>query len=564
MTCRRRPSPTARMKGGHRPGRFGGMWPAGGGLALLAGAIASVLAVALCSGTAGARTAAASTASAPRVPCASLTTTVRLANTKVDSATEVPASATMPGYCDVQLTVNNPPSSDQVNIGVFLPDIWNGRFEGIGGGGYTGGNPSSPDATALQQGYATAGTDTGHAGSGGTGAFALNPDGTLNIQLIDDFSYLGIHEMTVTAKAVTNDYYGQRPAYSYWNGCSTGGRQGYMEAQRYPTDYSGIYAGSPAINWAQFMVAQMWGEMQMNLAHDFIPQCKFMAAQQAAVTQCDGLDGVQDGIISDWADCHFDARTLTGTATQCGTITVTDANVINKILQGPRFPNGTFMWYGLVPGTDYGGLNGTVTATDGTTQPAPFLTSLNHFVYWLAQNPSFNWQTMTYPRFVRFYDQSWGEFDHAIGTNNPDLAAFRNAGGKLLSWVGSSDQLIYPQGAVGYYQTAIDHTGGLTRTQQFYRFFIAPGVAHCGGGAGAAPTDPFGALVNWVEHGAAPTRLAGANASSGLTRPVCLYPDVATYKGSGSIDNAANFGCAPAHIPQMPSANQPLRLGGVK
>jgi hypothetical protein len=171
---------------------------------------------------------------------------------------------------------------------------------------------------------------------------------------------------------------------------------------------------------------------------------------------------------------------------------------------------------------------------------------------------------MTYSQFMQFYTQSWGEFNYAIGTNNPNLTAFRNAGGKLLSWVGSSDQLIYPQGVIGYYQTVIDHVGDLADTQQFYRFFIAPGVAHCGGGSGAAPTDPFGALVNWVEHGVAPTQLAGANLSRGLTRPVCLYPDVATYTGSGSIDSAANFSCAPADIPQMPSADQPLPQGGVR
>ncbi|MBO0807256.1 MAG: tannase/feruloyl esterase family alpha/beta hydrolase [Actinobacteria bacterium] len=506
-------------------------------------------------------------AQAPAEPCATLTSTVKLPDTTVDSATEVPATATVPGYCDVQLTVNNPPSSDQVHVGVFLPDNWNGRFEGIGGGGFVGGNPGSPDTTALQQGYATAGTDTGHPGSGGNGAFALNPDGTLNIQLIDDFSYLGIHEMTVTAKSVIGDYYGQRPVYSYWNGCSTGGRQGYMEAQRYPTDYNGIYAGSPAINWAQFMVAQMWGETQMNLAGDFIPQCKFAAAQQAAVTQCDGLDGVQDGIISDWADCHFDARTLVGTATPCGTITRTDANVINKILAGPRYPDGKFIWYGEMPGTNFGGLNGTTTAADGTTAPAPFVVSLNHFVYWLAQNPDFNWETMTYPQFVQFYNQSWNEFNYVIGTNNPDLTAFKKAGGKLLSWVGSNDQLIYPQGVIGYYQTVIDHMGGLGRTQSFYRFFIAPGAQHCGPGAGPAPTDPFDAMVNWVEHGVAPTSLAGATVTSGgttITRPVCLYPKVAAYTGSGSVDDAANFACQTSHIPQLPSANQPLKQGGVK
>ncbi len=503
-----------------------------------------------------------SAASGPAVSCDSLMS-LKLANTTVNSATEVPSSATLPGYCGVELTVNNPPSSDQVRVGVFLPDNWNGRFEGIGGGGFVGGNPDSPTPAALQQGYATAGTDTGHAGSGGNGAFALNSDGTLNWQLIDDFSYLGIHEMTATAKAVIGAYYGQGPRYSYWNGCSTGGRQGYMEAQRYPTDYNGILAGSPAINWAQFMVAQMWGELQMNLNHDFIPQCKFAAAQQAAVTQCDGLDGLNDGIISDWADCHFDARSLVGTVTPCGTITATDAMIINKILEGPRFPNGRFMWYGLVPGTAFGGLNDTVTAPDGTTTPAPFLISLNHFVYWLAQDPNFNWETMTYLQFVRFFEQSYAEFNGVIGTNNPDLRRFRDAGGKLLSWVGTSDPLIYPQGVIGYYQSVLDTMRGLRKTEEFYRLFIAPGVGHCGGGTGASPTDPFDALVNWVEHGQAPQQLSGALTDSTgnvvLTRPVCSYGKVATYAGQGSTNEAANFVCARTHIPRLPSAEPPFR-----
>jgi hypothetical protein len=534
---------------------------------VLAATIATAWAAALCAGPAGASTATPSSTQAPVVPCASLATTVNLPNTVVDSATEVAATATAPGYCDVQLTKNNPPATDQVNIGVFLPDSWNGRFEGIGGGGYVTGSPGSPSISALQAGYATGATDGGHPGSGGNGAFALNPDGTLNQQLIDDFSYLGIHEMTTTAKAVIDDYYRQHPVYSYWNGCSTGGRQGYMEAQRYPTDYNGVYAGSPAINWAQFMVAQMWGEMQMNLAHDFIPQCKFAAAQAAAVAQCDGLDGVTDGIISDWPDCHFDARTLIGTVTPCGTITATDANVINTIMEGPRYPNGKFMWYGEMPGTNFGGLNGTTTAADGTTSPSPFVISLNHFVYWLAQDPNFNWENMTYSQFVQFYDQSWKEFNYVIGTNNPNLNAFRKAGGKLVSWVGTTDPLIYPQGVMGYYQTVIDHMGGLANTQSFYRFFIAPGAGHCGPGAGPAPSDPFDAMVNWAEHGVAPTSLAGSTRNSSgqtITRPVCLYPDVATYTGSGDVNDGSNWVCTPTHIPQMPSANQALRQGGLR
>jgi feruloyl esterase len=152
-----------------------------------------------------------------------------------------------------------------------------------------------------------------------------------------------------------------------------------------------------------------------------------------------------------------------------------------------------------------------------------------------------------------------------IGTNNPNLNAFRKAGGKLLSWVGTTDQLIYPQGVMGYYQTVVNQQG-LANTQQFYRFFIAPGAQHCGPGAGPAPTDPFDAMVNWVEQGVAPTSLAGSTVNSSgttITRPVCLYPDVATYTGNGDVNDGANWACKPGNIPQMPSANQALKQGGL-
>ncbi|TMC01156.1 MAG: tannase/feruloyl esterase family alpha/beta hydrolase [Chloroflexi bacterium] len=255
--------------------------------------------------------------------CQSLSA-LQLPNTVVNSATAVAATSTVPAYCAVQLTVNNPPSDDAVRVGVFMPtSSWNGRFEGVGGGGYSTGSPTvacSPfqQPCPLQQGYASAATDGGHTVF--DGSFALNPDGTLNWQLIDDFSFLGIHEMTMTAKSVIGAFYGTGARFSYFNGCSTGGRQGLMEAQRYPTDYNGIASGAPAINWTKFIPAELWGELQMNLAHDFIPQCKLAAAGAAAIAACDGLDGVSDGIISDWQDCHFDARTLVGTATPCGTV----------------------------------------------------------------------------------------------------------------------------------------------------------------------------------------------------------------------------------------------------
>jgi hypothetical protein len=516
-------------------------------LCVAACAASALVGLAAASGVGAATTGPAATNGGQPRSCASLTS-LRLPNTAVKSATSVAPTSTTPGYCAVQATVNNPPSSDQVRVGVFLPDNWNGRFQGVGGGGFVGGNPDAPNLAALQAGYATAGTDTGHAGSGGNGAFALNADGTLNRQLINDFSYLGIHEMTVTAKAVIAAYYDRRPAYSYFNGCSTGGRQGYMEAQRYPNDYDGIAAGAPAINWDRFMVAQMWGELQMRLANDFVPQCKFETANQAAVAACDGLDGVNDEIIGAWQRCRFDARSLVGTVTPCGTITATDADIINKIWQGPRDPRGRFLWFGLLPGASFSGLNNTVT-NGGTTTPAPFLISLNHFIYWLTRDPSFDWTTMSYAQYVDFFRQSVDEFNAVIGTSNPDLSRYRAAGGKIVGWVGTYDQLIYPQGSIDYYQRVIAEQRGLERTKSFFRFFIAPGVAHCGGGAGAAPADPLGALVDWVENGRAPRSLPGVRRDDSgnvvMTRPVCHFGENAVYKGHGDPNDAKSFTCKP-------------------
>jgi hypothetical protein len=267
------------------------------------------------------------------------------------------------------------------------------------------------------------------------------------------------------------------------------------------------------------------------------------------VAACDARDGVTDGVIGDWQHCSFDARGLIGTVTPCGTITGTDADLINKIWAGPRDPRGRFLWFGLLPGADFSVLDNTLTSA-GITTPAPFVISLNHFVYWLAQDPSFDWTTMTYNQYLQFFQQSVDEFNDVIGTSNPDLAPFRAAGGKIVGWVGTYDQFIYPQGSIDYYQRVASQMGGLERTRQFFRFFIAPGVGHCGfGGAGAAPTDPFGALVDWVEHHHAPQDLLGQRTDpSGnvvMTRPVCLYGENAVYKGHGDTNDARNFVCKP-------------------
>jgi feruloyl esterase len=233
-----------------------------------------------------------------------------LANTTIDSAlpdTPAPGGA---GVCRVTATVTHPPAGDKVKVWVALPvDTWNGRFQGMGGGGMSGGSENSVRAPAAA-GYVAGATDTGH--EGGSGSFALGPDNRHNWMLIRDNAYLGIHDMTVTAKALAEAFYGKTPKYSYWNGCSTGGRQGLSEAQRYPADYDGILAGAPAINFPKLHVAQLWGPMLMQAAGHAVPMCRLNAAVEAAVKACDANDGVTDGVIADPTRCAFDPGALVG------------------------------------------------------------------------------------------------------------------------------------------------------------------------------------------------------------------------------------------------------------
>jgi hypothetical protein len=484
---------------------------------------------------------AAATASGEPVRSCESLTSVRLAHTTVVSAVPTAATASVPAHCAVHLVVTNPPAGDQIRVGVWLPTHnWNGRFQGVGGGGFSGGSPTTVPVSALTAGYAAAATDAGHTGFGG--GFALNPDGTLNWQLIADFGYLGIHEMTVAAKALVRSFYG-RSFFSYFNGCSTGGRQGLMEAQRYPSDYDGIAAGAPAVNWTRFHPAQFWGQLRMRLAGNVVAPCKLAAATQGATAACDARDGVTDGMVGDWRECRFDARTLSGTETACGIITATDADLINAMWQGPRGVDGEFLWYGLERDAPLVALNN---SSGGTGMP--FFVALDWFRYWLLQDPAWDWQTMTDESYLLLFQQSVLQYQAVIATDDPDLSGFRDAGGKVVFWHGTADPLIFFRGSVDYYHRLEDAMGGARATQSFARFFVAPGVGHCGGGQGAAPVDVLDAVVRWVERGKAPDHLAGQRSDAAgtvlLTRPVCRYPLVARYRGHGDITDARNFTCA--------------------
>ena len=471
--------------------------------------------------------------------CESLAS-VALPDTTIESAA---IDAANPNLCRVVATTTHPPAGDKVRIWLAIPTAnWNGRFLGTGGGGFSGGSATGVNQPASQ-GFAAGATDTGH--EGGSAAFALDAAGKLNWQAIRDFAHVGIHEMTVTGKALTQALYGVAPARAYFNGCSTGGRQGLMEAQRYPQDYDGIAAAAPAINWSNLMMQSFWGSMLMNAASHPIASCKLNAATTAAVAACDAIDGVKDGVIEDPRRCTYDPKALVGTISDCGEFTQADADIIRKLWEGPRRPDGGPLWYGPERGADLYPLAG----SRGTPlAPQPFAFAVDWLRYYLTQNPQFDWTTVTPQGYYRLWDQSAEQYGLVIGTDNPDLTTFRDRGGKTIIWHGLADQLITPEGTIDYYARVQQRMGGAEKTSEFARLFLAPGVGHCAGGAGPQPTGVLDALLAWVEDGKAPETLPAVKrdqaGATTRTRPLCQYPLVAKYKGAGSTDDAANFVCS--------------------
>ena len=443
----------------------------------------------------------------------------------------------LPAFCRVGLTVK-----PAINVQVWLPtDTYNGRFQAVGGGGYAGIISYPAMATALRAGYATASTDTGHVGTPLDGSFALAAPGQLNWQLIEDFASRSLFQMTEKAQTLVEEFYGDPAEYSYWNGCSTGGRQGLMLAQRLPDAYDGILAAAPAINWDRFVTAELWPQVvaQQELGGPLAP-CKLDVATHAAVAACDPLDGVVDGVLEDPRQCDFDATTLIGQETECGPFTEADARVVNATWEGARATDGSRLWYGLMPGAPLDALAG----------PEPFPISENYHRFWIEQDPGWDWRTLDYAGFEENLRTSQKLFNDVIGTDDHDLSWFRDAGGKLLVWHGWNDQLIFPEGTIDYYERVLEVNGGLDEVLSFTRLFMAPGVEHCSGGVGPNQFDMFDWLVAWVERGGAPERitasLVGQDGQTVRTRPLCLYPAVAVYDGEGNPDDAASFGCEPA------------------
>ncbi|MBI5719732.1 MAG: tannase/feruloyl esterase family alpha/beta hydrolase [Burkholderiales bacterium] len=463
-------------------------------------------------------------------------------------ATIVPAAGANVAHCQVDVLVGASPEQN-INVRVGLPlnsldggsggvqGAWNGRTQGVGGGGCAGNlNVAAP----VNAGYVGSGNDTGHAG--GNCEPGVNNDGTYNLLFINDFIRNGIKAQVLLSKALAGKYYAMAPAYNYWNGCSTGGRQGYLLAQELGRELDGILANAPAIYWTRFQTAQMWGQIAMkDLAGGPIPAAKLAQTTASAVAACDAADGVTDGVIDEPRACTFSAK-----ANVCGApgapaancLTGAEAEAIDKIWDGPRNPQGKRVWFGLDRGTNLSGLNGASPFFLGVTQ-----------LHWNTHNPAFDWTTVTLNAYADVAQQGSRNIADVTDTFG-DLDEFRAAGGKLLTFVGTNDQLIMPQGVLHYYRQMAQRYGGrhdddFSGVQKFYRLFRAPGVAHCAGGAGPQPQNLFNTLVDWVEKKVPPQTIAAQATAGGVTRtrPLCPYPQTAIYKGSGSTDDAANFFC---------------------
>lgn len=450
----------------------------------------------------------------------------------------------LPDFCRVTGTV-----FPTTNFEVWLPlaSAWNGKFAASGSGsmgGYVNYSqlPQVQNGMAfnLRKGYATAATDQGHVT--GTTAWLLDPG-----RLVD-WGFRANHEVAVRAKTLIGAFYGAAPKYSYFEGCSGGGQQAMMQAQRYPGDYDGIVAGAPAHDWSALMVSELWnGQATLNAAETKISPSKLPAINNAVLAVCDRDDGVADGLVSNPPACKFDPQVLLcGGAESDSCLTQPQVDALKKIYAGPRNPRtGELIYPPLSKG---GELNWGPQV--GASIPAG--STVTWFRWGIFENADWDWKVFD-------YDTDWektrAKLSYINDANDPDLRPFRDRGAKLIMWHGWGDWLIAAEGSVKYYEQLVDvveQASGSSRddafqnTQEFARLFMIPGVGHCSGGPGTDTFDPLAALERWVENGEAPERLIASKVTSGSvtkTRPLCPYPQVAVYKGIGSVNNAASFSC---------------------
>jgi tannase/feruloyl esterase len=437
----------------------------------------------------------------------------------------------LPPFCRVAATLK-PTSDSDIKIEVWLPASgWNGKLQAVGNGAFSGALNYSALMTAVTRGYAASSTDTGH--TGGSARFALGQP-----QKVIDFGWRAGHEMTIAAKKIVAAWYGDGPTYAYWNGCSAGGRQAMQEAQRFPDDFDGIIAGAPALDWTS-RAAQAVRLAQRLEKHD---AARLLAndrerLHRAVLDACDASDGVTDGLLENPRRCTFDPESLRCKGSDDSSC-LTDMQAETARLMYSPMTNATTRR--SITGVERGSERGW---TDLGWTASARATGLDHFRFVVFQDPQWNIAQFAGDRDVaRAEDADAG----TINALDPNLKPFVERGGKLIQYHGWSDPQISPGNSTQYYSRVLDALGGRTYVHSNYRLFMVPGMAHCGGGEGPNTFDMVAALEQWVERGRAPDQIIAAHSINGVvdrTRPLCPYPEVAVYRGSGSINEASNFVC---------------------
>ena len=473
--------------------------------------------------------------------CEGLKQSLRLPNTTVTSAQPTaggqftpPGARTalrdLPAFCRVALTIK-PSADSDIKSEVWLPMTgWNGKFLQVGNGAWGGSIQYGALADGLRRGYAAASTDTGHTGT--DASFAVG-----HPEKLIDFGYRAVHETAVQGKATVRSLYGSAPRFSYFNGCSGGGRQSFMEAQRFPEDFDAIIAGAPGYNRTDGAF-QSLGAMQAThqTPRSFIPASKYPLIHQAAINACDGNDGLKDGLITDPRSCRFDPAVLAckGGTDAADCLTAEQVVAAKRIYAPVINPaSGEEVFPGLEPGSElhWGAIAG--------EQPHAMYNDLLRFI--VHQDPKWDYRSLDLAKDLERARKADGG---VLAATSTDLSAFVKRGGKLLIYHGWEDQNISPRGSVNYY-TRLQKAMG-AGVSDAVRLFMVPGMGHCSGGDGPDQFDAIAALEQWREHAKAPDQILASKVVDGRvtrTRPLCPYPQVARYKGTGSIDKAENFAC---------------------
>ncbi|HUO68588.1 MAG TPA: tannase/feruloyl esterase family alpha/beta hydrolase, partial [Gammaproteobacteria bacterium] len=442
---------------------------------------------------------------APKLGCEALAE-LKLPEVVKLGATAIAAQGPTPAHCRVSGIID-----PEVAFEVNLPAGWNGRFYMIGNGGLAGEAPEDPNRAAqrgqaLEHGFVMASTNTGHdARKGPPGTFVLNnPQGAI------DYAYRAVHVTATTAKEIANRYYGKPVEHAYWNSCSNGGRQGLLEAQRYPTDFDGIVANAPWVDQTGFTIGAIWNERAITEAP--ISPEKIALVAQHVMAKCDEVDGLKDGLIDDPRQCKFEVAKEVPSC-KAGSngnlcLTASQAAAIQKVYDGPK-SGGKPIFPGYMLGSEalVTAPNGTTASTwlnlilptQSVTKPADFALAEATMRYLVFQppQPSYDFQKFDFDRDPPLLER-WGKIANATDTN---LMAFRARGGKLIMTYGWADQILQPLMGVNYYEKAVEANG--PKGTDFLRLFMVPGMAHCAGGVGPDQNDAVTAVIDWVEKGAA-------------------------------------------------------------